>query len=103
MIQDTEYKIQLTSLALEMLAEIKDKRHLQILGNCIEKLKFNPEEKGKPLTGKLKGYHSIRAVGQRYRIVYQVQRLNLVVMILGVGLRVEGDKKDIYQQIKKFV
>jgi mRNA interferase RelE/StbE len=70
MTQAEEYSICLTPLALEMLSEIKDKRHLQKLRQRIEKLQSNPEQQGKALTDNLKGYRSIRAVGQRYRIIY---------------------------------
>ena len=68
MTQELKYEIKLTSLALEMLEEIKDQRHLKIIGKSIDKLKSSPEKQGKPLTDSLKGYRSIRAVGQRYHI-----------------------------------
>ena len=103
MTKDKEYEIQLTPLALEMLAEIKDKRHLRNLSKRIDKLKFSPEQQGKALTNKLKGYRSVRAVGQRYRIIYQVERVKVVVFIVGVGLRAEGSRQDIYVQMKKFL
>jgi len=89
--------------ALEMLAEIKDQRHVKILSERIEKLKYKPEKQGKFLTGKLKGYLSIRAVGQRYRIIYQVQKSEIVVIIVGIGLRSEGNKQDIYSRLKKLL
>ena len=64
-----------------------------------EKLKYKPEKQGKFLRGKLKGYLSIRAVGQRYRIIYQVQKSEIV----GIGLRSEGNKQDIYSRLKKLL
>lgn len=103
MTENQAYQIRLTPLALEMLAEIKDQRHVKILSERIEKLKYKPEKQGKFLTGKLKGYLSIRAVGQRYRIIYQVQRSEIVVIIVGVGLRSEGNKQDIYLRLKKLL
>lgn len=36
--EDQEYQIRFTPLALEMFAEIKDQRHVKILGERIEKL-----------------------------------------------------------------
>jgi mRNA interferase RelE/StbE len=103
MTQAQEYSIRLTPLALEMLSEIKDKRHLQKLRERIEKLKSNPEQQGKALTDNLKGYRSIRAVGQRYRIIYQVKRVEVLVLIVGVGLRQEGSPQDIYAKIDKLL
>lgn len=99
MTEKQEYQIELTSFALEMLAKIKDKRHLQLLSKRIDQLKISPEQQGKPLTDKLKGYRSIRAVGQRYRIIYQVVNSQVNVYIVGVGLRQEGSKKDIYAKL----
>jgi mRNA interferase RelE/StbE len=103
MTENPEYQIRLTPLALEMLAEIKDQRHVKILSERIEKLKYEPEKQGKFLTGKLKGYLSIRAVGQRYRIIYQVQKNEIVVIVVGVGLRSQGNKQDIYSRLKKLL
>ncbi|EAZ92434.1 type II toxin-antitoxin system RelE family toxin [Crocosphaera chwakensis] len=98
-----EYQIKLTDLALEMLTEIKDKRHLQLLSKRIDKLKVSPEKQGKPLTNKLKGYQSIRAVGQRYRIIYQVVNSEVTVYVIGVELRQEGSRKDVYNKLEKLL
>ena len=62
----------------------------------IEKLKDEPERQGKALSEELSGYRSIRAVGQRYRIVYKIEQDQVLVVIVGVGRRKEGDKRDIY-------
>ncbi len=98
-----EFEIQLTPLALEMLENIKDKRHQKVLSSRIDKLKINPEKQGKPLTGKLINYRSVRAVGQRYRILYKVEIDKVVVLVVGVGLRKEGDKGDIYNFLEKLI
>jgi len=45
--------------------------------------------------------HSVRAVGQRYRIVYPVERREVVVVIVAVGRRKARDKNDIYELPKK--
>jgi mRNA interferase RelE/StbE len=91
-----EYRIQLTPLALEMLAEVKDQRQRQSLISRIDKLKSDPEKQGKPLVDKLKNYRSVRSVGQRYRIIYKVDRDLVLVLVVGVGMRREGDRQDIY-------
>lgn len=70
-----QYRIEITPLAIELLSKIKDKREQQGLKKRIEKLTIEPEKQGKALSGKLKGYRSVRALGQRYRIVYRVDRL----------------------------
>jgi mRNA interferase RelE/StbE len=98
-----EFEIKLTPLALEMLENIKDKRHQKSLVAKIDKLKIEPEKQGKPLTGQLINYRSVRAVGQRYRIVYQVENDQVIVLVVGVGLRKDGDKGDIYNLLQKLL
>jgi len=88
---------------LEMLTNIKDKRHQKALISRIDKLKIEPEKQGKPLTGQLINYRSLRAVGQRYRIVYQVENDKVVVLVVGIGLRKEGNKEDIYNLLQKLL
>ena len=100
---NTEYEIQLTPLALEMLSGIKDKRHQKSLTDRINKLKTDPLLQGKALVDNLVGYRSLRAVGQRYRIIYKVELEKIVVLVVGIGLRKEGDKNDIYTLMEKFL
>lgn len=97
-----EYQIEITHLAIELLGKVKDQREQQGLLKRIEKLKFEPDKQGKALSGRLKGYRSIRALGQRYRIVYRVDQKKIIVVIVGAGIRKEGDKKDIYKILNKF-
>jgi mRNA interferase RelE/StbE len=98
-----DYQVQLTKLALSMIAEIQDLREQKGITDRLKKLKNDPLIQGKALTGDLKGYHSVRAVGQRYRIVYKVVQERIVVTVVGVGRRKEGDKKDIYKLMKKLL
>lgn len=98
-----EYEVELTLLALEMLGNVKDRREQQALSDRIDKLKLEPEKQGKPLLDKLQGYFSVRAVGQRYRIVYQVVQEQVVVLVVGVGRRKEGDKKDVYRLMERLL
>jgi mRNA interferase RelE/StbE len=98
-----DYQVELTKLALSMIAEIQDLREQKGITDRLKKLKTDPLIQGKALTGDLKGYHSVRAVGQRYRIVYKVVQERIVVTVVGVGRRKEGDKKDIYKLMKKLL
>ncbi|MEB3119876.1 MAG: type II toxin-antitoxin system mRNA interferase toxin, RelE/StbE family [Snowella sp.] len=95
------YQIQLIPLAIKLLGKIKDQREQTLLTKKIEQLKQEPEKQGKPLSGKLKGYRSVRAVGQRYRIIYRVDKEQIIVIIIGVGIRKDGSKEDIYNYLKK--
>ncbi|WP_299402482.1 type II toxin-antitoxin system RelE/ParE family toxin [Acaryochloris sp. IP29b_bin.148] len=98
-----DYRIELTELALEMMGKVRDRREQQGIIQRIQKLTHEPIQQGKPLTGDLKGLYSIRAVGQRYRIVYQVKVDQVLVIVVGVGRRKDGDKKDVYRLLKKLL
>ncbi|GFE71272.1 type II toxin-antitoxin system RelE/ParE family toxin [Chroococcus sp. FPU101] len=96
-----EYTIELTPLAIQLLTKIKDQREQKTLVKRVEQLKQEPEKQGKALIVQLMGYRSVRAVGQRYRIVYRVDQEKIVVIVVGVGIRKEGDQKDIYEILSK--
>ncbi len=98
-----EYEIQLTPLALEMLVAVKDRRQQEKLRDRIDKLKVEPQKQGKALVDNLSGFRSIRAVGQRYRIIYQVEQDRVLVVVVGLGRRKDGDKKDIYTILEKLL
>ncbi|MEG4144331.1 type II toxin-antitoxin system RelE/ParE family toxin [Microcoleus sp. Pol12B5] len=69
----------------------------------IDQLKVEPQKQGKALVDNLSGFRSIRAVGQRYRIVYQVEQDRVLVVVVGLGRRKDGDKKDIYTILEKLL
>jgi mRNA interferase RelE/StbE len=96
MTHNLEYQVSLTMQAQRLLQEIKDRREQQLLIKRLEKLKYEPDKQGKPLSQELQGYRSLRAVGQRYRIIYRVERANIIVVVVGIGRRKEGDKDDVY-------
>jgi mRNA interferase RelE/StbE len=98
-----EWRIIVSPFAQKQLARIMDRRVQRALDQAILGLKSDPERRGKPLTGKLAGCFSIRAVAQRYRVIYQVRRESNEVVVLTVGLRKEGDRSDIYALTEKII
>lgn len=90
------FKLVISPTALEMLENVQDKRVRRKLAERIEGLSVDPEKQGKALSGDLAGLRSVRAVGQRYRIIYRVKEAEVIVYVLAVGLRRERDKSDIY-------
>ncbi len=86
-----------------MIADVQDRRVRAKIVETIDGLAEDPEKKGKPLTAELDGYYSVRAVGQRYRIIYRIDNEKVVVLIVAAGLRKEGDRKDIYALAKKLI
>jgi len=95
------WKIKLTLPALKQLAAIRDTRIRESISRRINALENNPEEQVKPLAAELAGYRSIRAVGQRYRILYKLEEEKVIVAVVALGIRKTGDKKDVYELAKK--
>ena len=96
------YSIKLTEIASEALRSIDAKTRSQILSK-IDQLKEDPLLLGKALVGPLKEFRSVRAAGQRYRIIFKVLQEHIVVIVVAVGIRKSGDKKDIYELMKKYI
>jgi mRNA interferase RelE/StbE len=71
------YRIVITPQAQSDLKAVEDQRNQKAIASKIDDLQTEPEKRGKPLTEDLKGYYSVRAAGQRYRVIYQVQVLEL--------------------------
>ncbi len=97
------YRIFVTPVALKMLEDIADRRIRGKIGEVIDRLADEPEKQGKPLIDDLASYRSIRAVGQRYRIIYKVEKDRVIVVVVALGIRKEGSKKDIYALAKKLI
>jgi mRNA interferase RelE/StbE len=97
------YKIVISPTALKMMKDITDRRIRDLIVKRIDDLKEDPEKQGKPLLGELSGYKSLRAAGQRYRIIYQVVKDKVLVNITAVGIRKEGSANDIYNLAKKLI
>jgi mRNA interferase RelE/StbE len=90
--------VRLTEEAVAMLEEIRDRRVRGKLFERIRKLAVDPDQQGKALVGDLAGYRSVRALGQRYRIIYRVDGKIVEVLVVGVGLRKAGDRMDVYSR-----
>jgi len=98
-----EYQVILSEQARQLFAQVKDCREQQILLTRIEKLKHDPDKQGKALSEELIGYRSVRAVGQRYRIIYRIEQDQVLVLVVGIGRRKEGDKRDVYEVTRRLL
>ncbi len=92
-----KWQVEISSPALKQLEGIKDTRVRGKLFERIEQLESEPENQGKPLKDELSGLRSVRAVGQRYRIIYKLKDEQVIVIVVAVGMRREGDRSDIYK------
>src|SRR2546425_346407 len=94
------YAIKWTEPALDLVAAIPDQRIKRVVSQRVDQLADAPDQQGKPLVGELAGFRSVRAVGQRYRIIYRVARREAVVT-MAVGRRKQGDNRDIYELARR--
>jgi len=97
------YKIWFTDESKRQFIAIRDGRARQAVVRSLDRLEQEPERQGKPLSGDLRGYRSVRSAGQRYRIIYRVDGILVVVVIVTIGLRREGDKHDAYALAQKLL
>ncbi len=86
-----------------MVLEIADRRIQEKLLERMTALANDPELQGKPLGDDLAGYRSIRAVAQRYRIIYRVERSIVTVVVVAAGIRKQGSREDIYRVAEKLI
>ena len=98
-----KWQVGLTPHARVMLEAIQDRRVRDKIRDRIDGLAEEPEKQGKPLTGELTGYRSLRAVGQRYRIIYRIEEGKVFILVMALGIRKEGSGKDIYVLAQKLL
>ncbi|HMH50777.1 MAG TPA: type II toxin-antitoxin system RelE/ParE family toxin [Candidatus Acidoferrum sp.] len=100
---DRAFAISWTETALKLVEAVPDQRIRRLVSQRVDQLGTSPEQQGQPLIGELAGFCSVRAVGQRYRIVYRVERQEVTVLIAAVGRRRSGDKSDMYELARKLL
>jgi mRNA interferase RelE/StbE len=98
-----QWTVRIMPIAEQQLKLISDRRIQKVLRGRLRRLEYEPEKQGKPLGEDLEGYRSIRAVGQRYRIIYKIEEEQVVVLVVMVGIRKQGDKKDVYTQAIRLI
>ncbi len=98
-----KWQIIILPIAEKLLAEISDRRVRESIARRIDRLEYEPDKQGKPMRDELIGFRSIRAVGQRYRIIYKVDGETVTVLVVALGIRKEGDKKEVYELVKRLM
>lgn len=97
------YHIYITPTALEALEAITDRRTRGAIVRRVDALAEEPEKQGNTLRGNLAGFMSVRAAGQRYRVVYRVDEGEQRVVVYLVGIRREGSRQDVYSLAQQLV
>jgi mRNA interferase RelE/StbE len=93
------YRVDILPAAQDMVRKIADRRIREKLLERMTALAADP----KPLGDDLAGYRSVRAVGQRYRIIYRVERSEVIVIVVAAGIRKEGSREDVYRVAAKLI
>jgi mRNA interferase RelE/StbE len=97
------YRVDILPPAQKMVLSIGDRRIQEKIIERMTALAIDPELQGKPLGDDLAGYRSVRALGQRYRIIYRVERSIVTVVVVAAGIRKEGSREDIYRVAEKLI
>ena len=92
-----DFRVTILPEAQDQLRSIRDRRIARQIVDRIRALRREPELQGKALWGELAGYRRVRAGSGRYRIIYRVVRDRGVVAIVLVGIRREGNRRDVYR------
>ncbi len=98
-----KFRVAATSEVRTQLLSIQDRRIREQLFSRMQSLAEEPDKKGIKLSGDLAEYRAVRAVGQRYRIVFRVERDVVIVVVVAVGLRKEKSRDDIYELARRLV
>ncbi len=96
------YRILITDTCISLIEKIADRKIQRTILDRIKKLAEDPDKQGKKLVKDLAGFRSMHAAG-RYRVIFKIDRQTIILYVLAVGIRKEGDKKDIYQIAKKLL
>ena len=97
------YRVDILPAAQDVVLNIAGRRIQVKLLERMTALAADPELQGKPLGDDLAGYRSIRTVGRRYRIIYRVERSEVVVMVVAAGIRKEGSRENVYRVAAKLI
>ncbi len=97
------YEVHWALTASKQLKAVSDRRVREKLVETAERLAREPEKQGKPLLGEMSGLRSLRAVGQHWRILYRIEDKTVVVLVVAVGRRKEGNTRDVYALARKLL
>ena len=98
------FRVRITNEAKEMVRRIAKKygrKTYEVLRGLVRDLEFEPEKKGQPLRGPLRGLHSLHY--SRFRVVYRIERDEAVVLVLAAGYHRSDSRSDVYKLIERLV
>lgn len=100
--QTQRYRVRLAARVKDDLRRIGKKygkKSYETVRDLIKSLEFEPQKKGEPLSGRLKGLYSLHY--SRFRIIYGIYNQELVVAVVGAGWHEHDSRRDIYKLIER--
>lgn len=97
------YQIEITPTALDALESINDLRTRAAIIRRIDLLAEEPAKQGNALRAELTGFFSVRAAGQRYRVIFRIDEAHPKVTVYLVGIRKGGSRNDVYNLALRLV
>ena len=73
----------------------------ETIRDLILDLASEPEKKGEPLRGNLKGLFSRHY--SRFRTIYSIERTELVVLVIAAGFHEDDSRSDVYKTIERLL
>ena len=89
------YRVVIARRALESLDAVLNRRLAEELAQHLSDLATDPEERGWPLAGELKGYRCLGTAGGWFRIVYRVVASTVEVVLGSVGQVRAADVREV--------
>lgn len=93
------FEVRFADEAGKELRELGPSAATELLRVIAKKLTSDPERYGASLSRELAGYY--RLAVRRWRVVYHVDGCAVLVLVLAVGKRAEGDREDIYRGLSR--
>jgi mRNA interferase RelE/StbE len=93
------YKVRFADETKKEFRKIGHAARVDILAAVAKKLTAKPNEYEEPLARDLAGYRKL-PVGQ-WRVVYYVEEGEVLVLVLAVGKRAEGDSENVNDRITR--
>ena len=97
------YTVNVTELAEQSIRAIRDRRTQQAIYRRTLTLGNEPRSQGAALVADLTECRTVRAAGQRYRILYRIIEADFIVVVVFVGIRRQRDRRDVYRLAEKLV
>ena len=96
------HRVRVTESAKDSLRRIRKRygaKTYETVRDLIRDLESEPAKKGEPLQGVLRGLYSRHY--SRFRIVYHIDKGELIVVVVGAGFHEKGSRKDIYALLER--